>query len=101
MTCRYPCLSIWIHGIVGHPIILRDIPLDTKCSSIYNLVSQISGVPSEILTLSNGVKILECRKPMYSYVASPVNLSHGLNLHCYIKHLGGDSEDEGGEKPHS
>ena len=41
-------------------------------------------------------QILQPRRPLHSYL-SQVNLSHGVNLHCYIKILGGDGGDEVGE----
>ena len=87
-------MSIWVHGI-EHSII-RDVHCDTKCADLYNLISHKSGVPSHMLILSNGVRILKRNDHLYNYTSS-VNLSHGLNLHCYIKNLGGGSEDELGK----
>ena len=48
------------------------------------------------LTLSNGVRILRRNAQLHNYIL-PGNLSHGLNLHCYVKTLGGDSGDELGK----
>ena len=94
-SCRSSCLSVWVRGIGRHHYILRDIPIDTQCSNIYSLVSSLSGVPSKMLILSNGSKFLQPRRPLHSSL-SQVNLSHGVNLHCYIKILSGDGGDEVG-----
>ena len=49
-----------------------------------------------IVTYANSVPILKCNDHLYNYTSS-VNLSHGLNLQCYIKNLGGGSKDELGK----
>ena len=79
------------------PTFIRDIHYSTKCTDIYSLVSYSLGVPSHMLTLSNGVQILRRNKQLSDYVVAPVNPSHGITLQCYVKHLGGDSGDEFGE----
>ena len=66
------------------------------CADVYETVSKMSGVPSNMLTLSNGVRILRRNAQLHNYIL-PGNLSHGLNLHCYVKTLGGDSGDELGK----
>ena len=70
------------------------------CTNVYHLASHASGIPSHMLTLSNGVRILRRKDQLYNYIL-PGNLSHGINLHCGIKSLGGDSGDEEGERAKS
>ena len=95
-TSRSSCINVWVHNVHGRHIILRDIPTDTECRKIYDLVATISGVPSHMLTLSNGVKVLQHRQQFHVYL-SHATCSHGYNLQCYIKNLGGDSGDELGK----
>ena len=86
-------MNIWVHGIGGkHTTILRNIPYNTECKTIYNLLSSIWKIPSHMLSLSNGVKILQRRILLCAYT-SGVDLSHGLNLHCNIRMLGGGIGD--------
>lgn len=77
-------------------IILRDVPCKSECRTVYDVVSRALEVPSNSLTLSNGVKILQRRLPLCVYTPH-VDLAHGLNLHCCIRMLGGGSDDEDGD----
>ena len=86
-------MSIWVHGI-GRSAVLRNVPSKTECATVYDLVSRVTGVPSQMLTLSTGVKILQRRLPLSAYT-SCVDLSQGFSLHCCIRLLGGGSDDEG------
>ena len=88
-------MSVWVHGM-EHSFI-GDVHCNTNCADLYIQVSHMSEVPSHMLTLSNGVRILKRNDKLYNYI-SPTNLSHGLNLHCYIKNLGGGSGDELGKE---
>ena len=88
------CVNVWIHGL--DPSLLKDVYYSSVCADVYETVSKMSGVPSNMLTLSNGVRILRRNAQLHNYIL-PGNLSHGLNLHCYVKTLGGDSGDELGK----
>ena len=87
-------MNIWIYGFSGGQSMLKNVSCDTMCEDIYNRVSDLSGVPSSILTLSNGVKILQRNKKLCIYT-SQANIVNGLSLQCYIKNLGGNGDDVG------
>ena len=74
----------------------REVHYSTICADIYTLVSETSGIPTHMLTLSNGVQVLRRKNQLYNYML-PSNPSCGLNLHCSVKRLGGGSRDELGE----
>lgn len=81
------------------PALIRDIHYRTKCADIYRFVSRTSGIPSHMLTLSNGVQILRRSNQLCDYIISPVSHFHGITLQSYVRTLGGDSGDEFGEFP--
>ena len=74
--------------------LVQDVCCSSVCADVYNLVSQISGVTSDMLTLSNGVRVLRRNEELHNYML-PGNLSHGLNLHCYVKTIGGSGDELG------
>lgn len=79
------------------PTLIRDIHCRTKCAAVYSIVSRTSGIPSHMLTLSNGIQILRPNNQLNNYIISPVSPSHGITLLCSVKTLGGGSGDEFGE----
>ena len=91
-------VSIRIHGVEegGSSYLLPDFPCQSECRTIYSRVSHLLGVPSALLTLSTGVKILRRRVPLQTYT-SDLDLSNGLTLYCCISLPGGGSDDEGDE----
>ena len=77
--------------------LIHDFPCQAECKAIYSFVSQLLGIPSELLTLYSGVKILQRSIPLRAYT-SDLNLTHGLSLYCSIKIFGGGSDDEGDDE---
>ena len=88
-------MSIRIHGVGagGSSYLLPDFPCQSECRTIYSRVSHLLGVPSALLTLSTGVKIMRRRVPLQTYT-SDLDLSNGLSLYCCISLPGGGSDDE-------
>ena len=83
------CVNIRIHGIGERgSYLLHNFPCQRECRAIYSCVSQLLGVPSQLLTLSTGVKILRHGLPLQTYL-SDLNLSNGLSLYCNIIIPGG------------
>ena len=91
-------MSIRIHGVGegGSSYLLPAFPCQSECRTIYSRVSHLLGVPSALLTLSTGVKILRRRVPLQTYT-SDLDLSNGLSLYCSISLPGGGSDDEDDE----
>jgi hypothetical protein len=97
-TKRSSYVSVWVHGLgEGGCRLLHNVSCEAECRAVYSLVSQLLGVPSEMLTLSTGLKILQPRLPLEAYT-SGVDLSHGLNLHCSLRLLGGGRYGRGSDK---
>ena len=91
------CVNIRVHGIAERgSYLLHNFPCQRECRAIYSRVSQLLGVPSQLLTLSTGVKILRRGLPLQTYI-SDFNISNGLSLYCNITLLGGGSDDEDDE----
>ena len=88
------CVNIRIHGIGERgSYLLHNFPCKRECRAIYSRVSQLLGVPSQLLTLSTGVKILRRGLPLQTYI-SDLNLSNGLSLYCNIIIQGGGKDDD-------
>ena len=88
------CVNIRIHGIGERgSYLLHNFPCQRECRAIYSHISQLLGVPSQLLTLSTGMKILRRGLPLQTYL-SDLNLSNGLSLYCNIVILGGGREDD-------
>ena len=92
---RYYC-DVWVrHGRKDHRVIC-GASLDTDCSDIYHLMSEILKCQPHHFYLSNDVKVLLPGHPLKCY-ASSENIVHGLHLDCFLKCVGGNgSGDEGG-----
>ena len=65
---------------------VRDIDCRSICAVVYDTVSWRSGIPLDMLTLSNGVQILRRNIQLHNYM-SPGNLSHGPHSYMFCTYV--------------
>ena len=81
-------MNVLVHGAGEGTAVLQNVPDNVECGTVYDLVSRVCGVPAQMLTLSNGVKILQHNLPL-SHYTSLTDSSHRLNLYCNMRLPGG------------
>ena len=82
-------LELCIRNVRGDLLVLKDVPKHGQCSSLYGIVENLTGIPSNIQMISTGTALLDYKGQLQSYA-----LQNGSTLYLSVKGMGGGKEDE-------